>query len=332
MTTSKDLLGVVETAYRLDQSDDQWLESLIAEMQPLLDVGRGIGGFYFDARKPKKLDFTKPFIVGAPAATRIALTAAMRLLPANMVSQAFAGPSWFSTASKVFGLGERLRDFPLARQFGHQFGCYDILGFKVIDPSAQGLFVMVALPDITTVSTRDTEVWGMCAAHVGAALRLRRALLPNGFEAAEAILDPNGAVSHAEEPAKTAGARDALRRAVLSSERARGSLRRTDPVDALELWQALVAGRWSLVEHFDTDGHRYLVARRNDPSIRDPRGLSLRERQVVAFAALGHPSKLIGYELGLAPSTVSKHMASAMRKLGVRTHAELMQTVSAKSA
>jgi FixJ family two-component response regulator len=126
----------------------------------------------------------------------------------------------------------------------------------------------------------------MCAAHVGAALRLRRALLPDSFEGAEAVLDPNGVVSHAEEPAKTPGARDALREAVLSSERARGSMRRTDPVDALELWQALVAGRWSL----------------------------------------------IGYELGLAPSTVSKHLASAMRKLGVRTHAELMQTVSAKSA
>jgi DNA-binding CsgD family transcriptional regulator len=332
MTTSKDLLGVVEAAYRLDGSDEAWLESLLAEMQPLLDVGRGIGGFYFDARKPKKLVFTKPIIIGAPVATKIALSTALRLLPSNMVSQAFRDSTWFSTASEVFGLGERLRDFFLARQFGHQFGCYDMIGFKVMDPTAQGVFVLVALPDITTVSARDTQVWGMCAAHVGAALRLRRALLPNGFEGAEAVLKPDGAVSHAEETAKSPAARDALRQAVLSSERARGSLRRTDPVDALELWQALVAGRWSLVEHFDTDGHRYLVARRNDPSVRDPRGLSLRERQVVAFAALGHPSKLIGYELGLAPSTVSKHLTSAMRKLGVRTHAELMQTVSAVSA
>jgi DNA-binding CsgD family transcriptional regulator len=332
MTTSKDVLGVVETAYRLDQSDDAWLESLVTEMQPLLDVGGGIGGFYFDAGKSSGLDFTKPVILGAPAATRIALSTAMRLLPSKMVKQAFVDSPWMSTASEVFGLGERLRDFFLARQFGHQFGCYDILGFKVADPNGQGLFVMVSLPDITTVSPRETHIWGMCAAHVGAALRLRRALVSNGLEGAEAVLEPNGAVSHAEEGAKTPGARDELRRAVLSSEKARGAMRRTDPVDALELWQALVAGRWSLVEHFDTDGHRYIVARRNDPNVRDPRGLSLRERQVVAFAALGHPSKLIGYELGLAPSTVSKHLTSAMRKLGVRTHAELMLTVSAKSA
>lgn len=332
MTTSKDLLGVVETAYRLDGSDDVWLESLVAEIQPLLDVGRGVAGFFFDARNAKKLEFSKPVVLGAPAASRIALSAAMRLLPSRMVRQAFVAPIWYSTASNAFGLGERLRDFVLARQFGHQFGCYDMIGFKVVDPSARGVFVLAALPDITTVSARDTHVWGMCAAHVGAALRLRRALTPAGFDGAEAVLKPNGSLAHAEATAQKAGARDALREAVLASERARGSMRRTAPDDALELWQALVAGRWSLVEHFDTDGHRYLVAKRNDPSVRDPRGLSVRERQVVAFAALGHPSKLIGYELGLAPSTVSKHLTSAMRKLGVHTLAELMQAVSVESA
>lgn len=45
----------------------------------------------------------------------------------------------------------------LARQFGHQFGCYDMLGFKVMDPSAQGVFILVALPDITTVSKHLTS-------------------------------------------------------------------------------------------------------------------------------------------------------------------------------
>jgi DNA-binding NarL/FixJ family response regulator len=142
------------------------------------------------------------------------------------------------------------------------------------------------------------------------------------------VLETSGRCAHAEGAAEPGEAREALRQAVLASERARGSMRRTDPDDALELWKALVAGRWSLVEHFDTDGHRYLVARKNDPALDDPRGLSLRERQVVAYAALGHPSKLISYELGLAPATVSKHLTSAMRKLQVRTHAELMLAVS----
>jgi DNA-binding CsgD family transcriptional regulator len=186
---------------------------------------------------------------------------------------------------------------------------------------------LVALPDITRVPRREVDVWGMCAAHIGAALRLRRTLCEDPFADAEAVLEPSGAFAHAESPAQPSSARAALRDAVIASERARGSMRRAEPDRALELWQALVAGRWSLIEHFDTDGHRYLVARKNDPAVADPRGLSLRERQVAAYAALGHPVKLIGYELGLAPSTVSKHLKCAMTKLGVSAPAELMQVV-----
>jgi DNA-binding CsgD family transcriptional regulator len=328
MTRSRDLLGVVESAYRLVDSDEQWLRDLTAEVQPLLDVGNGIASFYFDARDPAKLDFTKPIVLGARRGAGLALATALRLLPSPMVRQAFFAPTWMTTASEAFGLGERLLDFVLAKQFGHRMGCYDILGFKVDEPTGEGVIMLVALRDIRSVSKRETATWGMCASHVGAALRLRRQFGAKGFGGAEAVLETDGRCAHAEGPAETRVARDALREAVLASERARGSMRRTDPDDALELWKALVAGRWSLVEHFDSDGHRYLVAKRNDPELEDPRGLSLRERQVVAYAALGHPSKLIGYDLGLAPATVSKHLTSAMRKLRVRTHAELMQAVT----
>jgi FixJ family two-component response regulator len=41
-------------------------------------------------------------------------------------------------------------------------------------------------------------------------------------------------------------------------------------------------------------------AKGHDFRLPDPRRLSRRERQVVAFAAIGHPNKLIAYELGLA--------------------------------
>jgi DNA-binding CsgD family transcriptional regulator len=89
----------------------------------------------------------------------------------------------------------------------------------------------------------------------------------------------------------------------------------------------LVAGRWSLVDHFERSGRRYLVARRNDPSVRDPRALNLRERQVVWYASLGHSNKLIGYQLGLSFSTVATHLANATRKRGVASRVELIALV-----
>jgi hypothetical protein len=56
-------------------------------------------------------------------------------------------------------------------------------------------------------------------------------------------------------------------------------------------------------------------AHRNDPSAPDMRGLTLRERQVLAYAKLGHPNKVIAYEFGLSLSTVTTHLARARTKL-----------------
>ncbi|MBZ0119477.1 MAG: helix-turn-helix transcriptional regulator, partial [Sandaracinaceae bacterium] len=98
--------------------------------------------------------------------------------------------------------------------------------------------------------------------------------------------------------------------------------------DALAMWRGLVDGTWSLVERFESDGRRYVVARKNEPGVLDPRGLTLREKQVVSFAALGHSNKLIAYELGVTHGTVTVHLTSAMAKLGATTRAELTRLVS----
>jgi DNA-binding CsgD family transcriptional regulator len=63
-------------------------------------------------------------------------------------------------------------------------------------------------------------------------------------------------------------------------------------------------------------GKRFLLAHRNDPATPDLRGLSPRERQVLAYFAFGHSDKAIAYELGLAPSTIATHLAHARAKLG----------------
>ena len=69
----------------------------------------------------------------------------------------------------------------------------------------------------------------------------------------------------------------------------------------------------------DSDGRRFILAHRNDPDAPDIRGLTLRERQVVAYVALGHANKVIAYELGLTISTVASHLARARLKLGLRS-------------
>ena len=79
----------------------------------------------------------------------------------------------------------------------------------------------------------------------------------------------------------------------------------------------VVRGRWSLLDWFDTDGRRFVIAKRNAPNIGDPRGLTEREAQVVTYAALGESGKIIGYRFGLSTSSVSSSLMAAMHKLGV---------------
>ena len=70
-------------------------------------------------------------------------------------------------------------------------------------------------------------------------------------------------------------------------------MRRDDSDRAVLDWRVLVEHRWSLLDHFDRDGKRYILACRNAPSALAHSRLTARERQVVLLAARGHPNKLM---------------------------------------
>lgn len=94
--------------------------------------------------------------------------------------------------------------------------------------------------------------------------------------------------------------------------------------DAVALWQAIVAGRWSLVAQIEHANQRCFVARRNGPS--EPAGASLseREHQIASYASRGHSNKLIANQLGLCSSTVATQLTSAARKLGLASRESLL--------
>jgi DNA-binding CsgD family transcriptional regulator len=89
--------------------------------------------------------------------------------------------------------------------------------------------------------------------------------------------------------------------------------------------QGLVDGTWSMVEASDTDGKRFIVARKNPPFAPDPRGLTPRERQVCTLVATHATTRDIAYELSLKTSTVSTLLHRAMRKLGTESRIKLAE-------
>jgi DNA-binding CsgD family transcriptional regulator len=242
---------------------------------------------------------------------------------------AVGGRATCATMSSRLQMGKQMRELDVHQRFLAPLGIVDFMSVAATEPSGVGCLVGAPLPEVSGVRRPEAVAWSRVAAHMAAGMRLRRARRTSNPEDSDAILTPGGRVEHAGDSTDVSLA--ALKEAAKSMQRARGSSRHVDPPGAVEAWKALVSGRWTLLDHFDHDGKRYVVAVRNDPQVPSFDELSAREAQVVAYAAQGHANKLIAYELGIAPSTVAMHLSTAAAKLGAKSRVELIRTWRAKT-
>jgi DNA-binding CsgD family transcriptional regulator len=325
-----DRISIVEAAYDTSGDDAAWLRRLAEAARPHLDRGLGIVAGVYDRAQDRHVGAV--VFVDVSAAMAGAL---LKLSDHPHTPSLYKARSPCGTSSEILGLSEA-EALTAEHLIGvHGLGLYDVLGVVGHDPSTRAVNLCAPMPDTKRPTAVERSMWGRVAAHLAGGYRVRRALEASGAGAlamADAILSPSGRVAHANAPAQSRSAREELRSAARAVDRARGALRRRDEEEALDLWKGLVAGRWSLVDHFDSDGRRYVVAHKNDPEVPDPRALTMRERQVLAYVALGHSLKLLGYELGLSVSTIAEHRKSAMRKLGLTSQAEVVQLFRGKAS
>jgi len=319
------LLEAARVAYRIDGSDQAWLAAMLAAMQR---GGGGLAGWMatYDARG------TSPIVLGVMVGSelargwRAAVRLGVRLVPNRYARRAF-DIGVCGTLSQL--LGDRLAQTPGTGQLLTAFGARDVIGVNARDPTGLGVVAGLNLPQVTQLSHHEVERWANLAAHIAAGHRLRRALASDQrslLDGAEAVLERDGRLAHARDAATTTSACEVLRKAARTLEQV-GVPKPSAPEEALHGWPALVDGRWTLVDHFDSDGRRYFVARKNDPAAPGPRELTGRQRQIVGYAALGHSNKLIAYELGLSEAAISHHLARAAERLGLRTRTELVRAV-----
>jgi len=324
-TRSFDPIGLVESAYDLKASDPEWIARLLAHVAPGLDGGFGVAAFRYELPPKGRLRWSAMATLGVQRVHALSLTTALRVAPRALAARMFDVPSGANTAGEVLGV-ERFTNHPLTRLLGHTHGMHDLVSVVVAGLDGKGVAFTAAQRELTTLSRRDRGRWAMCGAHFAAALRLRAQV--DRTELIEAVLEADGRVAHAQGAGATREARASLEAGGRAMDRARGSLRHVDADAALRVWRGLVDGRWSLVEQIESDGRRYLIARRNEPWVSDPRALSVRERHVAAYAARGYATKQIAYELGLARSTVAGHLMNVLRKLGLRSRAELAERLA----
>ncbi|MBW2628903.1 MAG: response regulator transcription factor [Deltaproteobacteria bacterium] len=322
------LIDFTEAAYDLGPEPQEWLSKLLQAGAPAIDHGLGVLALTC-TRPPNgaSLVIDQVHAVSPPDDLAERFMRLQREMPPSLL-WLLSRPTMPMTLSEA--AGDDLEAFRLIMR--HFDFAKDGLGMSAFDPNGRGVYLIAPLPKVTTLSDKSRERWQMLAAHFGAGQRLRRALrdgarepktdLPHG---AEAVINPkNFQVTDAQGPAKSRAAISALREAALQVDRARGRMRESDPEKALELWKALVRGRWSTVDWFDSDGRRFVLGLPNAPNVSDPRGLTEREVQVVAYVLFGQTNKLIGYNLGLSQGRVSTLLRSAMRKHGVQTRTQLV--------
>ncbi len=319
-----DPIAVVEAAYSLDQDPQSWLERIVELAHPSLDHGLGVFAYEYDLRDPAKFLLGSRALKGVDDEMTAGADTFTRSLPAEVNRALYPRTPYFATATERLGFDPtKLPKAAVALQTGMTDG----LAATGAIGDGRGVVVGAALGSGRRPDPRLRDTWSRITMHLAAAYRLRCALREGAsfdpLAEAAAILDPQGTVQHAVGPAKHGDARELLREAAVRIDRARGALRHNDAERALELWRALVDGRWTLVDRFDSDGRRFVVAVKNAPRLTKPLRLTQRERQVVTLAAAGHANKLIAYELGISMGNVAATLSRAMQKIGVRSRAAL---------
>jgi len=320
-----DCLRVIEAGYAPAPSDEAWIAAVLEPFEPLTrGMGVMAGIVDFGAAAPRAGHWVPRGPVPAILSSGWERMYAFLAQQHADVLRALLCP----VPSVVCWLTERVACIPdtvrpTTRGFLAGSGFRDVLGILSAEPTGSSLLVNVPYSEEVSIPPRTRRQLARATAHLCSALRLRRRAEAAGPGSAggltsdvEAVLEPSGRLLHAQGGATGKVARASLAEAVRRVERARGRLRRTDPEEALSIWCALFDGRWSVVERSESDGRRLMLARYNPPGERDPKALTQGERDVLACVARGHSNKYAAYLLGVATSTVSSRLESALRKLG----------------
>lgn len=309
------VIDLVEACYRDEPDESRWLGGIADAAGPLLADGLGTKVSVYRMHHGQVGTTNAAFAHGcAPEWMRRFYTKlAEPLSPLGPRPPQYS--AWFDkacgTASSLNLNGDVVEAL---REFG---GARDFVWINGRDPSGFGVWLGAPRPREMRRGAKRDALFARVAAHLASGYRLRRQGKRSEL-APEAVLHPNGQVAHAEANASSRKARLALQQAVLEVERARSVSARHDPQAATKGWRGLTSARWSLVDQFESDGRRFVVAFRNDVDLPARGALSGRELQVMGFAALGHTNKEIAYELGLSLPTVRVLMHRSAVKLGVR--------------
>lgn len=321
-TNHVDWISIIEASYNLAGNDSQWLRRVLDQAAPLPGRGNNPLGWIFHCN-PTIFNLSS-FSEGTPKALTYLARMSHTLATEKSLDLTYRTGTVIATASEL--VFPRLPDMHKMFKNLLKSRMRDLLVINCQSMAGSGASIGVLLKETLKATDQEKRRWPQIAAHLGAAMRLRNIAAALSLENStiEAVLESDGDVYDARAPAKDRDARATLRAIVRRIEHSRTREGREDVDEALANWEGLVRGRWSLVDYFDSDQRRFIVAIKNDPAYPHPRGLTPRERQVAEYVGLGSSSKEIAYTLGLSESAITNCTARVQDKLGMASRTELI--------
>jgi DNA-binding CsgD family transcriptional regulator len=315
-------LDFLEAAYAWEKPEDRWLRGVLDAAVGAWGAAPWACAFAYDASDVTRLEVGT--IVFADDSVRPEpFIHTLRDMPPEFVAR------MYRTGSIGFGRPVGVEIEPMFRDL-EAFGGSDIFGINGLDPSGLGCLIAIGTAR-RPVAPDELVAFQRMSAHLSSAYRCRRRLkgeLASPFESSEAILDASGRLLEARGPATTSEARDALGAAARTIVRLRTPRNTEEPLSA---WRPRTEVRWTLVDAFESNGERYIVARENRASAPGLASLTEREQEIVCSLAGGRTTKEIAYELGISDATVRVLLARACKRLGVRSRSELFELPSVKA-
>jgi len=322
-------IALVEAAYNLELGADEWLPNLLEAGAGLMDLGQGCAGAIWTGTSHQGA----PLVSQLHAANGAPDLASRFARAAKEMSDGMAGAASAARKPGVHTLADAGRAHPAAKgAMSKHLGCKDMLALWATNPDFHGVGIYMPSKEPIELSRPARKHWRMLLTHIAAGHRLRRRLrpIPKGIPLAQLPLgvESNGFyVAGGEAPRGSDPVLETVRRRAVQLDQARGRVRGASSREALELGESVVRGCWSVVDWFDTENRRFVLAVPNAPNVQDPRGLTDREYQVAVQFGAGETCKMIAYSLGVSRSRVSALLRRAMRKLGVRTRQQLVLEV-----
>lgn len=316
--------------YDLDATPEQWFRGVLQVGRELIAGELGLMGYEYEVRAPDAVEMRGFDAAGTPPQVIEELQALSGEVDEERIALTYGANFHVVSLSSLAPAHSELdhidQDWQM-QQMNRITPVRDTVMARIEGLGEGPRFMMVApRREIVSISRAVERSWAQFAAHAAAGWRLRQAVGAQdaAMERSSAILTPDGGVEYVQGDAKP-GRLERLRRAAQLVATARRRFDDGDLRGGIDLWQGLFEGRYSVVDHFDTDGRHFVLLLENAPVVDGPLSLTERERQIAQAAARDHDIKLIAYELGVAHSTARVHLASALAKLGLERREQLQQ-------